>query len=149
IAEGGKAVERGDIGGTLLGAAGVAGTPFNYAAGVIAEQALLYNPVTRDEYLRQLSRLPSAQLYRPNVRHAIASHVMESYRAAADAAAKDPNADEATQQAASVVSGLIRAEQFAELGGPQGVRSLVRLAPYGARVGRAILAQFADTRFAQ
>ena len=102
---------------------------------------------TSDVYVGELRQLPPELVYRPNVRHAVASKVIGAYQAAAHAASEDPDAPEDVKRAAGLVSGLLAAEQFAELGGPQGVRALVKLAPYGARIATAWASRIGETRY--
>lgn len=139
VKEGGSAFEaiaRGeDVGPNLLRAGGAAlgilGIPFLYAGGEVVQTGIEANPLMRERFhqvLREVGVDP-ADNSQPNIRIAVADMVIEEFENAAYAAANDETLDPSTRIAASVVSGLLKAEQFAELGGPQGAAALARLGP--------------------
>jgi hypothetical protein len=138
VKEGGaafEAISRGeDVGPNLLRAGGSAlgllGIPFLYAGGEVVQTGIEANPMMRGRFheLLRANGIDPADQSQPNIRIAIADLVLEEFENAAHDAANDPLLDPGTRISASVISGLIKAEQFAELGGPQGARALAKLA---------------------
>lgn len=113
--------------------------PFVATAGEIGARAVENNPSLRDEYRKRLEQFDDYDRERPSTRHAIASELLQETHDRARAIVQDPEASLEERAAASVIEGLIKAQKFAEFGGPQGARAVAQLARYGAgALGRTI-----------
>lgn len=130
-----------DVGPNIIAAGGSAlgllGLPFLYTGGEVVQTGIEANPLMRDRFHQELAKygIEPGDNSHPSVRIAIADQVLKEFENAAHDAASDKTVDHNTQMSAAIVSGLIKAEQFAELGGPQGALALRNLTAH--MTGRA------------
>lgn len=107
--------------------------PFSLGIGEVEARQVENIPGLGDEYRRRLATLDDYDRERPSSRHAVASEILGEIHDRARGVVQDPNASVAERAAGSVIEGLIKAQRFAEFGGPQGVRALAQLGRWAAR----------------
>jgi hypothetical protein len=128
--EGVKALTRAEtgVGKAAVGVVGVAASPFVAAVDTARIEAVRNSPVMRDMFEAQLGALPEGRGADPIAQSETARIVLDQTRDLMQRAARDQTLGGDTRAAASIVGGLIMAEDFAELAGPQIVRSVPTIA---------------------
>lgn len=157
VASGGQGVSKvmsGDltgVGDIALSALGLFGMPFMYVGGEVAQTGIEANPWMRDRYHQLLDQYGVApdDWSHPNIRNALADQVLKEYQTAAHNVANDPTRSLDDRSSAAALSTLLAAEQFAELGGPQGLYAVRNVAAAMAKTGAAAAAKAAASGFAK